>query len=141
MSLFVVEPIEAANHRKLFKLFGVDYYATTRAWLSLPLMAGVGIVVALIFAPAQQLSTQILIGIGYGLLIILASFCHGLGHIISSRMVHAPVSSILITATVTVTHYDDATAQSSRVHVGRALGGPVLSLLIGSIIFCSIWRA
>ena len=46
-------------------------------------------------------------------------------------MVQAPVSYVLITATVNVTHYDDTEKQSSRVHVGRSLGGPVANLILG----------
>lgn len=73
-----------------------------------------------------------MVGIVYGLLIILAGFCHGLGHIISSRMVGAPVSAVIETATVSVTYYDgDDELLPSRVHVGRALGGPVLNIAVG----------
>lgn len=133
MTLFVAESIDEARLRKLFTLLAVDYFATARAWMNPPLMAAVGIVLALLIAPPTQLPGQILVGIGYGLLIMLASFCHGLGHIFSSRMVHAPVASIYLTATVGVIHFDDHGEQPSRVHVGRALGGPLFNLMLGLI--------
>ena len=72
-------------------------------------------------------------GLGFGLLIILSSFFHGLGHVISSRMVNAPMKALVMTATVGVTHFDDYEEQGSRVHVGRSLGGPALNLILGII--------
>ncbi|NJN83242.1 MAG: hypothetical protein HC802_13795 [Caldilineaceae bacterium] len=116
---------------KMFTLLGVDYFATPRAWWNMPLMILVGIVIALIFSPGDELLSTITIGIGYGFLIMASSFCHGVGHIISSRLVNAPVTSIVETATVYVTRYDDKYPQPSRVHIGRALGGPLLNLLLG----------
>jgi Zn-dependent protease len=133
MTLFVFEDIEEFHQRRLFTILGVDYFATSRSWMNLPFMAIIGIAVALIFAPTNQLLLQILVGLGYGFLIIICSFCHSLGHIISSRIVKAPVTSLLSTATVTVTHYEDDQEQPGRVHVGRSLGGPVFNLLLGSI--------
>jgi hypothetical protein len=124
MSLFVAEGIDNPG-RRLFTLLGVDYLASPYAWVNLPLMIAVGILVAYFTAPAEQAAGLVLIGIGYGLLIVAGMFVHGLGHIVSSRLVKAPVSYILVTATVTVTHYDDDGPQPSRVHVGRSLGGPL----------------
>jgi len=133
MTVFVFENTEESQQRKLFTFWGVDYFATSYTWVNLPLMAIFGIVIALIFAPVDQLLPQILVGIGYGLLIIISSFCHSIGHIISSRLVNAPVKSILVTATVNVTHYEDDEEPPSRIHVGRSLGGPVFNLLVGLI--------
>ncbi|MCH7801673.1 MAG: hypothetical protein IIC24_09065 [Chloroflexi bacterium] len=131
MALFAFESIEGPRKRKLFTLLGVDYLLTHRFWVNIPLMALAGIATALIFSPTDRLMLQVPVGIGFGLLIIVSSFCHGLGHIISSRMVNAPMKSLIMTATVNVTHFEDNGEQSSRVHVSRSLGGPVLNLILG----------
>jgi Zn-dependent protease len=131
MTLFAFESFEEPRRRKLFTLLEVDYFSTHRFWVNIPLTAVAGIAVALIFSPADQLVSQVLVGLGFGLLIIVSSFIHGLGHIISSRMVKAPMKSLIMTATVNVTHFEDMGEQSSRVHVGRSLGGPVLNLILG----------
>ncbi len=131
MTAFVIESLDRSRQHKMFTFLGVDYFATPRAALNMPLMIFVGIVIALIFAPSDQLLSNIAIGIGYGFLIMVSSFCHGVGHIISSRLVNAPVTAIVETATVYVTRYEDTDAQPSRVHIGRALGGPLLNLLLG----------
>ena len=131
MTIFVVESIDQSRQRKLFAFLGVDYCATSYTWLNLPLMVLIGLIIALIFAPTHQLLSQILVGLGYGLLMMISSFCHGLGHLISSRLVNGPMKSILATATVYVTHYEDDEEQPRRVHIGRSLGGPGLNLLLG----------
>ena len=133
MTIFVVESVREDQSRKLFSLFGAEYRATRYAWLNPLLMAGVGIAVAYIWSPVNVQSGLVVTGIIFGLLMMLAIFCHGLGHMISSRIVQAPVSYVLVTATVNVTHYDDVIEQSSRVHIGRSLGGPVANLLLGAV--------
>ena len=135
MTLLIVESIEESNLQKKFTLFGVDYYATRYAWLSAPIMLILGIFLALSIAPADETGAKILIGLGYGLLIIISGFLHGFGHIISSRMVGAPMSREIMTATVSITSYDDDGKElPSRVHFGRAIGGPLMNLILASMI-------
>ncbi len=69
MTLFVVENIKKSHQRKLFTILGVDCLATPRSWLVLPVMVIAGIVLVFIFAPANPLLAQILVGVGYGFLI------------------------------------------------------------------------
>ena len=133
MTAFVVEDLDRSRQTRMFTFLGVDYYSTPKAWVSLPITILIGIIIALLFAPDEQLQSQIISGIGYGFIIMISSFCHGVGHILSSRLVDAPVTYIIETATVYVTHYDDKVDQSSRVHLIRALGGPVFNLLLGII--------
>ena len=66
MTLLVLEDLENLRQHKVFNLLGVDYYVTPRAWMNLPLMALIGIVLAFIFAPDNQVFTQIMVGLGYG---------------------------------------------------------------------------
>jgi Zn-dependent protease len=131
MTVFVVENLDRSHLQKMFTLMGVEYYSTPRAWASLPLTILIGILIAILFAPSDELGSQVMIGLGYGLIIMVSSFCHGVGHILSSRLVNAPVTYIVETATVYVTVYRDDHVQPSRVHIGRALGGPAINLLLG----------
>ena len=131
MSLLVFENTKKSHRKKTFTLFKVDYYITKRTWLNLPLMLSIGIVFALLFSPENQLILKLLSGAAYGLLIILSFFSHGLGHIISSKIVDAPVSSIIMTATVNIIQFDDTDEKPSRIHIGRSLGGPIINLLLG----------
>jgi hypothetical protein len=87
MTLFAFESMKESRQSKLFTLLGVDFRSTYRFWVNIPLMAIAGIAVSVIFSPTYQLGSQVLVGLGFGLLIILSSFFHGLGHVISSSMV------------------------------------------------------
>ena len=133
MTLFAFESFEESRQRKLVTLLGVDFLSTHRFWLNIPLVMIVGIAVAVIFSPTDELGSQALVGLGFGLLIILSNFFHGLGHVISSRIVNAPMKALIMTATVGVTHFEDSGEQASQVHVGRSLGGPVLNLTLGVV--------
>jgi len=133
MTLFVFENLEASTQRKLFSILGTDFVMTSRAWLTVPLMIILGIIIALVAAPTDSIASRMMIGIVYSLLLMLSSFCHGLGHILSSRFVGSPMTTLIATATVYTTFYDDHENVSSRVHIGRAIGGPTLNLLVGVI--------
>lgn len=131
MSLFVFDDSQKDKRRNRFTLLDTQFAATPLAWLNLPLMIGMGIVLSLFFMQTGDLVGQVLIGIGYGLLIMLGSMIHGIGHIISSRMVGAPVKFVVMTMTVNYLDYGEDGEHPSRVHIGRALGGPVMNAVIG----------
>jgi hypothetical protein len=132
MTLFVFENTDTPRLNKLFTLLDVDVMAAPRAWLGVVLALIIGVVVSLIGAPVDGVGAQILVGIVYGLLIYAATFVHGLGHIISSRMVNGPMQYLILTTTLPITRYDDAdeSAIPSRVHIGRSLGGPAANALL-----------
>lgn len=133
MTLFILEDLEKPTQRKLFSILGTEYVATAMAWLNFPMMIVAGTGAAILAAPIDGIVNQILVGLIYGLLIVLASFCHGLGHILSSRFVGAPMTRLIATATVHTTHYDNQDVTKQQ-HIGRAMGGPVFNLLLGGII-------
>lgn len=134
MSLFVFDDSQKDKRRNRFTLLDTQFVATPLSWLNLPLMISIGIVLSLVFMPTGDLVGQVLIGMGYGLLIVLASMVHSIGHIISSWMVGAPVKSVVMTMTVNYLDYGEDSEHPSRVHIGRALGGPVLNAVLGIIM-------
>ena len=132
MTLFVLEGTEKRHQIKLFSILGVDYAVTMWAVLNPLLMSVMGIAAAMITKPVADTMPQIVVGFGYGILIMLASFLHGLGHIISSRMANAPMETLVATMTVNITRYpEDEGDLPARVHIGRAIGGPILNLAVG----------
>lgn len=136
MTLLILENLDETNHRKLFSIMGTDYVMTSLGWLNIPMMIGAGILVAWFLAPVEGIQNIILSGIAYGLLMLIASFCHGLGHIISSKMAGAPMTKLIGTITVHTTYYDDNEEDniSSKAHMMRAIGGPVLNLVLGILM-------
>lgn len=132
MTIFAVESLEEPRLRRVFTLFSVEYLITSWGWANVALALVVGVAVAIVVGPDRSLVSEVLAGAAFGALIMVSSFCHGLGHIMSSRVVSAPMQSIVLTATVPVTRYDDGQDQASAVHLGRSLGGPTLNLVVGS---------
>jgi hypothetical protein len=135
MTLFVVENTDTPRLVKLFRMLDVDVMAAPLAWLGVVLALIIGVVVGLITAPVDGTGAQILVGIVFGILLYASTFVHGLGHIVSSRMVHAPMRYLILTSTVPITRYDDAdeAAIPSRVHLGRSLGGPAANALLAIV--------
>jgi hypothetical protein len=131
LTLFVLESIDELAEPRLFSAFGVEFVRTRLAWLNIPLMAAVGVAVALLVAPVDGSAGTVAAGLAYGALIIVASLAHSLGHVFSSRLASAPVEYVRLSATVATMRYKDSSLLSGRVHVLRALGGPVANLALG----------
>lgn len=135
MTLLVLDDRDKTKRRHLFNLLGVAYVATPFFWLNIPSMLIVGIILAFILTPMDDLTGQMMVGVGFGVLIMITSHMHTIGHIISSQMVDAPVKRIVMTMTVNHLDFDEEGDLPSRVHVGRSLGGPVMNLVLGLLCF------
>ncbi len=136
--IFVFEDIETAPRRRLFTLFGVPWTATPSAWQSLVFLTVVGLIIALIFLPGWSLGSRLLFGVIYGLLIKTIYLVHDLGHVLGGKYVGAPMDEALITGTRHINIYRGPQDYPSRVHLSRALGGPLLNIMVG-IVGLTIW--
>ncbi len=132
MTILVPEKLDPTTYRKLFTVLGTDYFATPRAWVSIVSLVGVGIVVGIVASPMDGPGANVGVGVVYGLMIVLVEFLHGIGHIISSRAIGAPMSRMIVTMTV-ITGQFDTNDVTSRQHLWRALGGPLMNLILGVI--------
>lgn len=132
----VFEDLENRPPRKLLSLGSVDVYATRLWWISLIWMFGFGIAAGLLFAPVSGFREKLIVGLGYGLLVILAAATHNLGHFLGGRLVGAPMSAFLLNASIPIDRYTDKDERqlASKIHLSRALGGPVFSALVGSVV-------
>lgn len=138
--LMVFENIQTTPKRRLFSLFGIEWFATPYAWLSVPGFLGAGILLAFIGGEPSGLTQKLTIGIGYGVLIYIANIVHSLGHIFIGKLINAPMDANLVTATRHINlYYGDQSGFSTWVHIARSLGGPGLNLLIGFMSLL-IWR-
>lgn len=135
------ETPQLAGH-VLFRLFGVPWTITRQSWQFIPPKLAIGLVVAFLALPDQALSSRILIGLGYGLLLILLLICHIIGHTLGGVWVHAPMNENHITPTLIETrYYEDPETVSKRIHLTRTLAGPATNLLLAlaSAVAWSIW--
>lgn len=133
--LFVQEDIETSPHIHLFTLLDIPWKATPMAWRSiLPNLIG-GFLATFIFMPGADLFMRLVYGVIFGALLIAANTVHSIGHILSGKMVGAPMDELLVTASRHVNIYrNDPPDLPSRVHLGRALGGPVLNIAVGIMV-------
>ncbi len=131
--VFTVEQIATAPRRRLGRVMGVELLGTPWSWVSPLWMLTAGLVLGLVVRPAATRPARLASGFGYSLAIAGGILCHHLGHLTSGRAVGAPMDADLLTATLPVNLYrnDEGRHYPSRVHLGRALGGPVGNLLVG----------
>ena len=124
------ESIEPDLVRPLFDVFGLRWLGT-RAWWVAPLwMIPLGAIFGLLVAPLANTRDAWLQLLGYGLLVPVSAFLHNLGHLAGGMIVGAPMHAGLVTSTIPIDLYSDE-PQPSRVHVGRAIAGPLTSALVG----------
>ena len=128
-----------ADRRVLFTLLDVPWTADAKSWQFVPPKLVIGVVIALLALPDIPIAERILTGLGYGLLLLFTLFLHIIGHILSSRMIHAPVREARITPILIEVHHHDTTDVPTRIHLIRALGGPVMNLCLG-LLSLLIWN-
>lgn len=126
--ILVMENVETTRRIKLYRFLGVDWYYTPVAWLGMLVFIGGGIIVALIFSPPGN---AIINGIFYGALAYFANTLHTIGHILGGRVVGAPMHGNLVTIMRHINLYNDTGNETRRIHLGRALGGPIMNILVG----------
>jgi len=120
----------------LFTFLGTEWQATPYAWLSLPFWCLLGILTALVGERGTSTDGRLLVGLGYGVLLSLTNVIHSLGHVVASKLIGAPMDAILMTATRNINlHLRDQSGYAKGIHIGRALGGPLLNIAVGLICF------
>jgi len=129
--MLVFEDIRSVKKYHLCMLFGVNWIVTRYAFLSIPFYLMLGLVIEILIGDKNLLLTRFMYGSVYGMLIFLLVTLHTIGHIISSKIVGAPMSDNILTSTFQVNKYDDQKSFNRSIHVGRALGGPILNLSLG----------
>jgi len=130
--LMVFENVKTAPRRRLFTLWGVPWLATPWAWASVPAFLAAGIVLAMIAGAGESGEERAVLGLGYGVLLLIANVLHSLGHIIGGKWAGHPMDANLVTATRHINIYRGHQGHlPRRVHLGRALGGPVMNLVVG----------
>jgi len=140
--LGVLEDIESTPRRYLFTVLGIPVYATPIAWLHPVTLVPGTFVLTWLFYPNLTLGERVSLTINWLLLSLLLGFIYSFGDTISSKLAGAPMSYLLVTATRQVTIYDGDQSQfPPRVHIMRAVGGPIANIaagLIGLLLTASI---
>lgn len=122
------------SRRTLFTLLAVPWTADSRAILFILPKLLIGCMVAAVFTPGNTFMATILTGLVYGVLLNVILLLHILGHILSSKLAQPAMTEARITPLMIQTRYDDdPPSLSAQVHLLRAVGGPVMNLVTGTL--------
>ena len=128
---YVIENAETLPRFKLASFLGVDWLGTPYAWVSPIWILSVGELISFLGPSKNNLGVQLLTGLGYAFLIAFSIFTHNISQIISGKIVNAPAKAVVITATLFYQEYGDKREYPSRIHLVRAISGPLGNLLLG----------
>lgn len=130
----VAEDTGPASRHVLFHLFGVTWAATGYAWLAPLSWCAIGIAVAVAEHRPGGNSRLLVVGIGYGLLLLAANVLHSVGHIAAGRLARTPMAVNVLTSTRDVNVYlQPGTSAPPGRRLVRSLGGPTANLLVGVV--------
>ncbi|HEX9330244.1 MAG TPA: hypothetical protein VF896_00070 [Anaerolineales bacterium] len=129
-----LENLDTVRHIPVGKFWGIKLSVTPITWLSPIVFFALGAILG-IFEPRMNL-IQTLYHIGVFVIgVEISTLIHALGHILGGKLVRSPMDELLLTATRGVNIYHgDQEVFSGFVHVGRAMGGPILNLLTFSVL-------
>ncbi len=129
-----IENLDTVRHIAVGKFWGIELAITPITWLSPIVFFAFGAILAT-FGPRMTL-TQTLYHTGVFVIgVEISTLIHALGHILGGKLVRSPMNELLLTATrgVNIYHGDQA-AIRGFVHLGRAMGGPTLNLLVYGVM-------
>jgi hypothetical protein len=134
LPLLVIEDYSNLPLTRLGAILGVPVRVTSKAWMSA--FAGVlpMFVATILFAPNAGLAERIALIVVWVLLFVVTSFTHSIGHIVSGQRVGAGMDELIVTNTRHVNIYHgDQSKFPARVHITRAIGGPLANILVGLV--------
>jgi hypothetical protein len=118
----------------LFNILGVPVVATPRAWLNAVGIVLPMIIMTVILVPGAGLVERIALTAFWVLLFELTSFTHSIGHIIGGKAAGSPMDKLVVTRSRHVNVYEgDQEQYPPRVHLSRALGGPLANLALALV--------
>lgn len=137
MPLFVFEDIEATPRRKVFSLMGVPFNITPLGWLGTVQPFFGGLLLGGLLSLGDSMGTIALNGLWTGLLVVASVYMHSIGHIVGGKLVGAPMDELLLTMTRQVNIYHGAQDYPSKVHLARAMGGPIGNMVFGFVLLAA----
>lgn len=129
-----IENLDTVRHILVGKFWGIKLSVTPITWLSPIVFFALGVILGT-FESRMNL-TQTLYHTGVFVIgVEISTLIHALGHILGGKLVRSPMDELLLTATRGVNIYHgDQDAIPGFVHIGRAMGGPILNLLIYGVM-------
>lgn len=122
------------KRRMLFRWLGVPWTVMDDSWQFIVSRLVIGELIGIAVLPEKTVLQRLGFGLLFGVIIGLSNVVHITGHTISGKIAGSPMDEALITPYSVFTIYTgDQSGIESRVHLLRALGGPLLNLLTGIV--------
>jgi Zn-dependent protease len=133
----IVEDVDTVRHIPAGSILGVRVSITPWTWAGPGLFFGLGLVLNL-WSLEQSWQAGCLAALLFMLGVEVATVIHALGHICSGTVAGSPMDELLVTATRDVNIYHgDQRQYPPRVHLLRALGGPLANLLLAGLLIAA----
>ena len=127
-----IENLDTVRRIPIGRFWGVGLLVTPLTWLSPFVFFGLHFLLNLLnlqLGLAERLQQSL----AFALVVQLATAAHAFGHILSGKLAGGAMDELLITATRDVNIYHgDQGRVPGRVHLARALGGPLFNLLLAA---------
>lgn len=131
---FILENLETVRKIPLGKFWGVDILITSWTWLG-PFVYFVLYCIINLLNFNLSLNERLTQALFFALAIEITTAIHAFGHIVSGKLVNSAMDELLITALRDVNRYHGDQSQiKGTTHLVRALGGPVINLIVAG--FC-----
>jgi hypothetical protein len=128
--------INMERRERAFTVAKVVSFVTPSAWASIPFILLNGIVCAIAVKSDREVDELLPIGFVYASLLNLSNILHTVGHVIAEKIVGSPDGAVRVTSMFHVSYHQCNPAVCTKwTHIGRSLGGPLISLLIGCAVF------
>jgi ABC-type multidrug transport system fused ATPase/permease subunit len=131
-------PSVPENYHYLFTINGTPFYAHQREAGRSAVVLGTFMTLAAVGYPRLPFLLRLLLGVFWFALAQVLLGIHAVGHIYTAKRAGAPMDEVhIVFGLKTNVYHDNAVAPEQ--HIGRAIGGPVISGLIASNAFV-FWR-
>lgn len=129
----IIEDIKSVRRIRLGRFWGVTILITPYLWLGPIVFFALHFILNLLNF-TLSLEERFSGAFFFTIAVEATTLIHALGHILSGKLVGSAMDELLIASTRDVNIYHGDQSQfPSRVHLGRALGGPILNLLVAAL--------
>lgn len=133
-----LDDLDRVRRLSIGRLGRVRLAATPTVWLQLPLFFGLGVALTFLpgrLPPGSAFAARAADALTFAVAGLLANVLHALGHVISGSLAGSPMDELLFTATRDANIYrGDQSGVRGRIHVVRALGGPLANLGVAAAL-------
>ncbi|GAC1563551.1 MAG: hypothetical protein NVS2B7_37510 [Herpetosiphon sp.] len=134
---YVIETADRGATRLLFRFLGVEWRGTSVYWVAPLWVTAVGVLIGVISTPTSRPAQRIRTGCGFAASIALSMIVHQFGQIVAGQVVSAPMQAVVLTSSLPYHLYQDIRPYPSRVHIVRALGGPLANVGLGLLMLAA----